>query len=432
MDDTLRSQRPNHRPIAATPPPLPTAMPHICILGGGFGGLYTAVYAQKFRALQRDRCRITLVEPRSHFIFSPLLYELLSDELAPWQVAPRYETLLAHTGVELRQDTAIQIDLKHRRVTLASETSLDYDYLVVSLGSKTRMVPIPGLKEHALAFRTLEDAHRVRQRLDQMRDAGRSNLSVAIIGAGPSGVELACKIGDLLGNRGQIYLIERGRELLTPFTPSARRVAYRALNKRNVELLFDSSASDIQAERIAVQTPTGERWLDTDLVLWTAGATLVGWLGDDHVPQNDRHQCRTRPTLQLPDYPEVFVLGDMADLRDRKGNPAPNTAQVAYQAADRAAANLNALLTQKPLKPFYYSHLGDMLTLGIGDALVDSSLGFTLGGSLAGLVRRMVYTYRLPTWGHRLRVVRSGLGAGWRRSMGRLFKFFKPGRQEKP
>lgn len=420
MDETLSSQLSNQRPTPMTHAQLPTdRVPHICILGGGFGGLYTAVYAQKFRALRGDRCRITLVEPRSHFIFSPLLYELLSDELTPWQVTPRYETLLAHTRVELKQDAATQINLKRRQVILASETVLTYDYLVVSLGSQTRMVPIPGLKEHAIAFRTLADVHQVRQRLDQMRDSRKSALPVAIIGAGPSGVELACKIGDLLGDRGQVYLIERGSELLTAFTPSARRVAYKALNKRNVELLFESSASTIQADRIAVQTSAGERWLDTDLVLWTAGAALVGWLGDDAVPQNDRHQCRTRPTLQLPDYPEVFVLGDMADLRDSKGNAAPNTAQVAYQAADRAAANLNALLTKKPLKPFQYNHLGDMLTLGVGDALVDSSLGFTLGGLLAGLIRRVVYTYRLPTWGHRLKVARYGIRTGLKRLFGK-------------
>ena len=384
-------------------------VPHVCILGGGFGGLYTAVYAQKFRALQGDRCRITLVEPRSHFIFSPLLYELLSDELAPWQVTPRYETLLANTNVERLQDAVTQIDLKRRRVILASEVALTYDYLVVALGSQTRFAPIPGLKEHALAFRTLNDARQVRQRLDEMRASERSSLAVGIIGAGPSGVELACKISDLLGDRGQIYLIERGSELLSPFTPSARRVAYKALNKRRVDLLFESAVRTINTDQIAVQTSQGERWLETDLVLWTAGAVPTGWLGDDAVPQNDRHQCRTRPTLQLPDFPEVFVLGDMADLRDGKGHPAPNTAQVAYQAADRAAANLNALLTKKPLKPFQYHHLGDMLTLGIGDALVDSSLGFTLGGPLAGLMRRIVYIYRLPTWRHRLKVARHSI-----------------------
>lgn len=425
VDSSGSSARPT--PSSSLPSPQALRMrPHICILGGGFGGLYTAVYAQKYRALRGDRCRITLVEPRSRFVFSPLLYELLSDEFAPWQVIPSYDVILKETAVERRQDSARDIDLKHRQVTLASGDTLHYDYLVVALGSQPRMPPIPGLREHAFNFRSFEDAQGIQQRLNAVRSCGRnfneSPISVAIIGAGPSGVELACKIGDLLGDTGRIVLIERGSELLKPFTSAARRVAYKALNKRRVELLFECSAADIQADRIRIDTASGDRWMDTDLVLWTAGAAPMDWPGTDPVPQNDRRQCRIRPTLQLPGHPEVLVLGDMADGRDHKNNPTPNTAQVAYQSADRAAANLNALLTRQSLKPFHYSHLGDMLTLGVGDALVDSSMGFTLDGSLAALARRVVYTYRLPTWHHRLKVARYELGRWLRRQFGGTLK----------
>ncbi|NJN01370.1 MAG: NAD(P)/FAD-dependent oxidoreductase [Leptolyngbyaceae cyanobacterium RM1_1_2] len=415
MDSELRQSQ---RPSDANPSRAAQPRPHICILGGGFGGLYTAVYLQKFRATRRDRVKITLIDRDQQFLFTPLLYELITHELQTWEIAPFYQQLLAHTSVQFCQDSVQGVNLQARRVDLEQGQSLSYDYLVVATGSQTRYVDIPGLKEYGLPFRTLVDAERLKLRLHELELRSQPKTSILIIGAGPSGVELACKLADQLGRRAQITLADRGSQILEPFSDSLRRAASRALTRRGVEVLLQTSAEQIEANRTQLKTGDRQFWYPADLLLWTAGTQLRPWVGYSPISQSEQGQFLTRPTLQLQGHPEVFVVGDVATVQSRRGGPAPNTAQAAYQAADRVAENLNAAITGKKLKPFHYAHLGDMLTLGIGSAVVDSSLGLTLTGKLAAIARRGVYTFRLPTWRHRLKVVRhllrSGLRQIWR------------------
>ncbi|MFE4104960.1 NAD(P)/FAD-dependent oxidoreductase [Almyronema epifaneia] len=396
--------------LRATP-----SKPHICILGGGFGGLYTAVYLQKFRATRGDRVQITLIDRNERFLFTPLLYELITNELQTWEIAPTYQQLLAKTNVQFRQDTVQGFDLQARRVDLGTGAFLHYDYLVVATGSQARYVPVPGLQAHSLPFRTLIDAERLKMRLQELQQRSQPKLQLLIIGAGPSGVELACKLADQLGDRAHVVLADLGQQILTPFSDSLRRAASRALAQRGVEVLLETGAVQVEAQR--TQLKQGDRlfWQPTDLLLWTAGTQPHPWMGYHPIAQNAQGQYLTRPTLQLQGYPEVFVVGDVATVQSKRGGPAPNTAQAAYQAADRVAKNLKAAITGKKLKPFHYSHLGDMLTLGIGSAVVDSSLGLTLTGKLAAIARRGVYTHRLPTWPHRLKVCGHLLRTGLRR-----------------
>ncbi|MEO0541891.1 MAG: FAD-dependent oxidoreductase, partial [Cyanobacteria bacterium P01_A01_bin.105] len=124
----------------------------ICIVGGGFGGFYTAVYLQKYRHL-RD-CEITLVEPRDQFLFTPLLYEILTDELQVWEIAPTYSALVAGKNIHWKQDRAVDVDLDQQQVTLARGEVLPYDYLVMATGAAQRPLTLPGVQAHALPFRT--------------------------------------------------------------------------------------------------------------------------------------------------------------------------------------------------------------------------------------------------------------------------------------
>jgi demethylphylloquinone reductase len=405
----------NHEPI------------RICILGGGFGGLYTALYLsrgewlfapswvklfapswiRKFAPnwIKSGKCEITLVEPKDNFLFSPLLYEVLTDELQRWEIAPSYQKLLAGGKIKWCQDAVEGVDLKTHRVDLLSGNYLSYDYLVLAVGNKSWFPDLPGLREYALTFRSLADADRLEERLRIMETSERQKLRIAVIGGGANGVELACKLCDRLQGRVNIFLIERGKEILSPFPKGVKKAANRAINKRAIDVYLETDIKEISADNIVLNNGQNIT-VPLDLVLWTAGTESIPWVRDLDCQQTSRGKLLTRPTLQLIDYPEVFALGDLADLRTSKTKSVPMTAQAAYQQASCVAKNIRATLEGKSLRRFRYLHLGDMLTLGKGVAVV-SSYGLNLEGFLGGIVRRLVYIQRLPTWRHRLQVFKN-------------------------
>lgn len=379
-------------------------MTKICILGGGFGGLYTALYLRRFPWLRSPDCQITLVDQKDRFLFLPLLYELVTGELKPWEIAPSFEKLLANKNIQFCQATIGGVDLKARQVKLLGGDRLDYDYLVLAVGGKTRTDGVPGAAQYALPFRSLADARYLDERLRSLEATDLSQIRIAVIGGGPSGVELACKVADRLGKRGHILLVERGAQILKPFSIGLRRGAYRALQARGVQVELRTDVEAIAPNQITLVRDHRITPLAVDLTLWTAGTKSIDWISHLDCQQNDRGQLLTLPTLQLVDYPEVLALGDMAEIQYPKGQRIPATAQVAYQQADCAAHNLKALMKRRPLRNFRYLHLGDMLTLGVNAAVV-SSFGINIEGRLASITRQMVYLQRLPTMRHRLQVL---------------------------
>lgn len=409
--------------------------PRICIVGGGFGGLYTALYLQKYRHLKNSH--ITLVEPREQFVFSPMMYELITDELKQWELFPTYSRLLAGTSIRWQQARAEAIDLQQQTVSLSDGKQLAYDYLVVATGAESRTLPISGLQDHALTFRSFQDVLVLNERLASLVRAhslkaqtarlqgppkGKSQMqtaepiAVTIVGGGVSGVELACKIADYLGDRSSITLVDRGDTLLAQFPLPMRQQAHRALTQRRVRQQLNTEVAAISANtvrlhaRSASDSASGNADLEipSQLTLWAVGTQPCPWLGEQPVSQNDQGQWLTRRTLQLVAYDNVFVLGDSADVRGPNGKAAPNTAQAAFQAASRVAANLAAMTKGRSPKTFNYFHLGDMMTLGVGNASVHS-FGLTLGGRFAALIRRGVYVFRMPTRRHQLRVGRRAI-----------------------
>jgi NADH dehydrogenase len=378
----------------------------VCIVGGGFGGLYTALYLSNWHWVKSGKCQVTLVEPKDNFLFSPLLYEILTGELQAWEIAPSYQKLLAGTGVNFCQDRVEGVDLVNRQVKLEAGESLAYDYLVLGVGRKTRLATIPGLESYALTFRSLADAERLEAQLQVMESSERKHLRVAVIGAGANGVELACKVSDRLGNKAQVSLIESGDKILKYFGSGVQKAAKKAIKARNIQVYLRTSVKEIEADRITLVSSNQIMTHSVDLVLWTTGTETIDWVYDLGCQQTSQGKLLTRSTLQLIDYPEVFAVGDIAEIRESKTKIVPATAQAAYQQASFLAKNLQLALEGKNLKYFRYLHLGDMLTLGKGAAVV-SSFGINLEGSLAGIIRRLIYVQRLPTLRHRWQVLKN-------------------------
>jgi NADH:ubiquinone reductase (non-electrogenic) len=379
----------------------------ICIVGGGFGGLYSALALHRRLRVSPLPLHITLIEPRDRFNFTPLLYELLTQELAPWEIAPTYRELLQSTAVELCQDWVDHIDLPQRTLTLRQGNPLTYDYLVVAMGSQMRPPAVAGSQDHAMPFATVNDAWQLEARLAALDHLPR--VQVVVAGAGPSGVELACKLSDRLGHRGQIAVVDRRGEILRAYPERLQRAAMRALAQRRVSVYLDAAIETVDGNGLTFGYQGQPHHCPADLMLWTVGTVPRPWPGSNAPKQTFLGQCWVRPTLQLPDHDNVFVVGDMAAMPAPGRERAPTTAQSAYQAGPVVAHNLLALIANRPLKPFIYNHLGDMLTLGQGDAVV-CGFGLCITGRLGAFSRRWAYWLRLPTMAHRWRVLRHRLG----------------------
>lgn len=381
--------------------------PRICVLGGGFAGLYTALNLTEYTWQVPQRPHITLVDQRDRFLFSPLLYELLTGELQTWEIAPPYTELLANTGIHFQQAAVESIDLESKTVHLQGAPDLPYDYLVLALGGETPVEVVPGADEHAIPFRTIADAYRLEERLRELEESDAEKIRVAIGGGGYSGVELACKLAERLGDRGRLRIIERSDQILKRSPEFNRKTAKTALEERGVWIDLETTITSITADSITLEYRGQLDTIPVDIVMWTIGIKVAEVVTRLPLPQTDRQQVCITPTLQVVDHPNIFALGDLADCRDATGQTVPATAQAAFQQAQYASWNIWALVTGRSLLPFRYQNLGEMMTLGTDTATL-AGLGITLDGPLAHIARRLAYLYRMPTLNHQIKV-----GVNW-------------------
>ncbi|MEA5523570.1 NAD(P)/FAD-dependent oxidoreductase [Nodularia spumigena] len=377
--------------------------PRICILGGGFGGLYTALRLSQLPWENGEKPEIVLVDQSDRFIFAPLLYELLTGELQTWEIAPPFEELLQNTGVRFCQAIVSGIDTEQKRVHLQEGTEIAYDRLVLALGGETPLDMVPGAISHAYPFRNITDAYRLEERLRVLEESKAEKIRVAIVGAGYSGVELACKLADRLGERGRFRLIQIGDQILRTSPDFNREAAKKALDAKKVFLDLETKVESVGQDTISLEYKNQVDTIPVDLVIWTVGTRVAPVVKTLALKQNQRGQITTTPTLQVLEHPEIFALGDLADCCDAEGQKVPATAQVAFQQADYTAWNIWASLSDRPLLPFRYQQLGEMMALGKDNATL-TGLGIKLDGSFAYIARRLAYLYRMPTLDHQLKV----------------------------
>lgn len=375
----------------------------ICILGGGFGGLYTALRLSQLPWESTQKPEIVLVDQSDRFLFSPLLYELLTGELQTWEIAPPFEELLQGTGVRFYQGVVSGIDIEQQQVNIQDGPEIPYDRLVLALGGETPLDLVPGATSYAYPFRTISDVYRLEERLRFLEESNADKIRVAIIGAGYSGVELACKLADRLGERGRFRIVEIADQILRTSPEFNREAAKKAIEARGVFLDLETKVESIEQNSISLEYKNQLDTIPVDLVIWTVGTRVTPVVKSLPLKQNQRGQISTTSNLQVLDHPEIFALGDLADCHDIEGQQVPATAQAAFQQADYTAWNIWASLTNRPLLPFRYQQLGEMMALGIDNATL-TGLGIKLDGRLASVARRMAYLYRLPTLDHQLKV----------------------------
>ncbi|MFO7628988.1 MAG: NAD(P)/FAD-dependent oxidoreductase [Prochlorococcaceae cyanobacterium] len=413
MEPKIPDESGNQSPIASDQAQIKAPTGPVIVVGGGFGGLYTALAL----ADRSNHPAILLVEPNPRFLFLPLLYELFSGEMRSWEIAPRYDELLAGKGVAWLQDRVERIDASDHRVHTAAGRSLAYSRLVLATGGISHSFAIPGVEEHALGFRSLDDVERLQQLMAQLRERRDPEQCIAVVGAGHSGVELACKLADRLDGAGRVELIEQGPELMPQARAFNREQAGRALQRRGVQLRCRTAVREVGPHTICIEAVAegdgvadgGRQTLPVAAVLWTAGSRCQAPPINPEPIRDGQGRLQCHADLSVAGVPDLFALGDAASATstDAEGTQLPATAQVAFQQAELVARNLIHSLASEPLEPFHWNDLGEMVSLGLGDASLTSG-GITLAGPAAYQIRRLAYLARMPGRAHQLRVA-----AGW-------------------
>ncbi len=393
------------------------SQPRILILGGGFAGLFTALDL----AGSGD---VTLVSDEDHFLFTPMLYEYLSGEVEEWHIAPKYGELIDE-NVRIVKDHVTGVDLRSQTVSLASyKDALKYDVLVLAVGGITNYAGVEGAEEFSIPFRKISQADNLRQRmvaaLDRMppelppQDV-RRELTFAVVGAGASGCELSTKMADLLldafkrralQGEPRVLVIEMGDKVVPGMGAQIREFVVEALRESHVEVHTLTRVIKVTSDGVTFEHEGNREHLRTAGVVWTGGVKMSPLVERLDVEKNRRGLLAVRPTLQLAAHDDVLALGDIAFYVDATPTLA-GTAQLAFQEAALAARNVKALLSGKDLQTKHFEELGEAISLGTERAAVLTG-GKAFGGALARQARFALYTSRLPTWHHRLRV-----GASW-------------------
>jgi len=393
------------------------AKPRILIIGGGFGGLFTALDV----AGAGD---VTLVTDEDHFLFTPMLYEYLSGEVEEWHIAPKYQELLDNR-VNLIQGAVTGIDLSARVVTIENHPeAVNYDILVLAVGGVTNYAGVPGAEEYAIPFRKLAHADSLRKRMVATLDHVPPNLppqdtrralTFAVVGAGASGVELSTKMADLLRDaferraltgEPRVLVIEMGEKVVPGMGESIRTFVTNALSECRVEVHTLTRVVRLTQNTLTFEHNGTKAELETAAVVWTGGVRINPLVAQLSIEKTDRGLILVDPTLRLPSHENVFALGDVAFYKDATPTLA-GTAQLALQQAGLAGRNIRAVISGEKLHTKHFEELGEAVSLGTERAAVLAG-GKAFGGPLARQARFAMYTSRLPTWHHRLRV-----GASW-------------------
>jgi len=389
-------------------------MPHVVIIGGGFGGLAAA------RALRKASVQVTLLDRRNHHLFQPLLYQVATAALNPADIAmPIRHILRRQKNVTVLMAEATAIDTAGRKVRLA-DGELSYDYLVVATGATHSYFGHDDWAPYAAGLKTIEDALEMRRRIliayeraerEPDPEKQREWLTFVIVGGGPTGVELAGALAEISRHalardfrtidptRARILLLEGGPRILPPFPPELSDSARRQLVDLGVEVRSGAVATAIDdggvwigSERVAART-----------VLWAAGVAASPLAKTLGVPLDRAGRVLVTPELTLPGRPELFVIGDLASLV-QDGKPLPGVAPVAMQQGRQTAANIARAVRGEPLHPFRYHDKGSLAVIGRG-AGVAAFPKSTWSGTLAWWAWLLIHIFYLIGFRNRVLVL---------------------------
>lgn len=390
--------------------------PKVVIIGGGFGGLQAA------KALGGKNVEVALIDKKNHHTFQPLLYQVATAVLSPGEIAsPIRRILHRYENVQVVLGEVVGIDAENKKVKLSDDSEMLFDYLIVAAGARHSYFGHDEWEDDAPGLKTVEDALEIRRRVllafelaerEAYLTGVKKHLSFVVIGGGATGVEVAGAIAGiartaLAGDfnlidtkRALVMLFEGGDRILNTFDPKLSEHAKKDLEDLGVEVYLNNFVTDVEAGRIKV----GEKWIDCDVAVWATGVAASP-LGKQLGVETDRAgRVLVNKDLSVGEHKNVFVIGDMASLKQENGQPIPGVAPAAMQMADATAANILRDMKGETRKDFKYFDKGSMATIGRNKAIVEAGR-FKLTGFIAWLAWLFVHVISLIGFKNRLYVL---------------------------
>ncbi len=392
----------------------------VVIVGGGFGGLATA------RALLGAPVDVTVVDANNFHTFQPLLYQVATAGLDSENVAYAIRGSVRgrrrrRSNVTVRMARVIGLDVAARHIQLASGETIAYDVLVVASGAVSHDFGIPGVAEHTLPLKHLDDALALRVHvLTRFEEAAEDPslvatgiLDVVICGGGPTGVEMAGGLRELYSKvlardfpqlpvaKARIVLVELADRLLSPFTPVSSERARRTLARRGVEVRLGIGVESVAEGK--VQLADGST-LAAGTIVWATGVTAEPLAAALGTPTGRGGRIVVEPGLSVPGHPEVYAIGDIAASPDQDGTPLPQVAQPAIQGGKHVARQILRQLDGLPAEPFRYRDKGQMATIGRHDAVTELANGWRLSGPIGWMAWLGLHLVYLMGFRNRVKV----------------------------
>ncbi|MBG0564593.1 NAD(P)/FAD-dependent oxidoreductase [Actinoplanes aureus] len=356
----------------------------VVIVGAGFAGVACAR-----RLAAEPRAQVTLLDRNGYHQFQPLLYQIATAELAPRDIRFELDEMFArHANVETRTGDVVSIDPHTPSVTLADDSTVPADVLVLGAGAQPNFFHTPGAEQHTLPLYSLDDAERVRGRLLELfRDAAAKAeliddgaLTFVVVGGGPTGVETAGALAEIVHDvmphvyphlaiaGARVILVDLGHTVLTAFSDDAHGYAVKQLKRRGVELRLGVPVKEVTADGVTLNDGTE---IKTRLVVWGGGQMAAPLAFRSGLPQGRGGRIDVRPDLTVPGFPKVYALGDIANIPAADGEALPQLGSVAQQAGDWAAGNIIADIEGEHRQPFHYRDKGIMAMIGRKAAVAE-------------------------------------------------------------
>ena len=391
-------------------------VPHIVMIGAGFGGLEAA------KRLAKSPVRITMIDRHNYHLFQPLLYQVAIAGLVPSQIAFPLRTIFRkQKNINFQMTEVSSIDFDSRYVK-ADGSVIAYDYLILAVGGQTNFFGMKEVEHHGFQLKNVESAVATRNHLLRMFEEAsrevdvqrrRALLTFVVVGGGPTGVETAGALAELIThvmakdypymdlNDVRVLLIEAAPSLMMTYPDELRKATHDLLRSKKVEILVKTHLLDYNGLQI---TLADETIIEAHTLIWTAGvrsAEITDRLG---VQQAAGGRIRVESTRQLPGHPEVFVVGDAAYVENKSGHPLPMLATVAQQQAKTAAHNIQKILKGEKPEPFQYKDPGLLATIG-RNAAVARIWGLSFSGFIAWVIWVVLHIYRIIGFRNRLLVM---------------------------
>jgi NADH:ubiquinone reductase (H+-translocating) len=403
----------------------PRESPHILIVGGGYVGMYTALGLQS--KLSQGDASITVVDPQPQMTYQPFLPEAAAGSIEPRHVVVPLRRVLKRCRVVCGRVTKVE----HADHVATIENcggnveQIGYDVLVMAPGSIARTLPIPGLAEHGIAFKTIGEAIYLRNHVLSRLEAAdasidvqlrRRLLSFVVIGGGYAGIEVLAELEDMARYACRYYqtieppdmrwvLVEAAGRIMPEVSPALGHYTVKRLAGRGIEIFLNTRVSTMENGHVVLDNGTE---FDADTIVWTAGVKANPVLRQTDLPLDDRQRLRCQPTLQVAGCPDAFSAGDCAAVPDlTSSDPGATTspsAQHAVRQAEVLADNVIAYLRGQPLRHYQHRYAGSVASLGLYRGVAEI-YGIRFTGPLAWLMHRTYHLSRMPTFNRKVRIL---------------------------